>query len=711
MDEILNSEIELEESCLKPPCSFSEVAIRGELQRILASRTFRAAQGQKKFLAYTVEELLAGHAHRLKEYVIATDALGRKESFDPRLDPIVRTEARKLRARLAKYYEKEGSSDPLRVELRKGSYVPFFYDAAGPALELPNEAKETETPSTARASEVPLTPAVNIDPPQPRWNGAFTSFAVVVLIICTTAVVYHLSSSKSPETILAASDASIAVLPLVNLSDSNEEFLSDGLTEELIHSLRQVPGLQVVARASAFRFKARSFDITLLRWAGLRQWPPHPAPDPLAPVGPRQSDFVDHRNNFGIVAPVTVSPIFASEREIDQKLHVRAVLVGTVRNSENQLKVAVQLNNVENGYHLWSGSYERDSADIGTIAPEIASAVNHLLGAGLIRGGHQNLKQLAAALNSGAHEDYLRGLSFRNRFTVDSLNRAIEYFKRAIAEDSSFAEAYAGLADCYAMERTVADTPPLEVASKIKAAASKAIELDGTLGEPHIDLAVNAEYEFDWPTAEREFKKGLELSPDDVVGRLWYAWYLALAGRKEEVLVQRTIAARLDPVSPYAVESLGDYYSAVGRFDTAVEQFRSALALEPNFSMAHNELGDAYLFQGMCTSAIDELRLGNESMPGPRRMADLGYAYGVCAHTTEARRILQDFLKAPRGAVPAFAIAEIYIGLGDRDRAFPWLEKAIDERDLDVSLKWDARLQLLHSDRRFNALLRRMKLN
>src|SRR5271154_871095 len=148
MDQTLNTEIKIEES---GPPPFSTEAIRSELQTILASRTFRAAQGQRKFLAYTVKEVLAGHAHLLKEYVIATEALGREASFDPRLDPIVRTEARKLRARLAKYYETEGAGDPLRIELRKGSYVPCFHAAVNSVPEPPSPEKEPEvalTPGT-----------------------------------------------------------------------------------------------------------------------------------------------------------------------------------------------------------------------------------------------------------------------------------------------------------------------------------------------------------------------------------------------------------------------------------------------------------------------------------------------------------------------------------------------------------------------------------
>jgi TolB-like protein/Tfp pilus assembly protein PilF len=659
MDQILNPEIKLDESGVKPPRLFSVDEIRCELQTILASKTFRAALGQKKFLAFAVGEVLAGRPHLLKEYVIATEGLGRDVAFDPRLDPIVRTEARKLRARLAKYYELEGCGDLLRIEFHKGSYVPSFHDPIRTLAEPPGIATITEAPAPPTAVESPSISNAPVHSNQFRWRTLIGSLAVVGLVAASIVIFYRLAHSGSPGTIFAADDAPIAVLPLVNLSNSNSEFLSEGLTEELINSLRQVPGLQVVARTSAFRFKGKTPDL----------------------------------------------------HQIDRKLHVRAVLVGSVNKYDNRLRVTVQLNNAGNGYHLWSGSYERDAANIGTILPEIASAVGNALGVGLVRGS-QALIQTPPSPNSAAHEDYLKGLYFRNRFTIESLNRAIEYFKQAIQEDPSFAQAYAGLADCYALARPVASTPPLEIIPKIKAAASKAIELDASLGEPHVALAVAAEYEYDWDLAEKEFKKGLELTPGDAVGHIWYAWYLALHGRKEEVLAQKAIAAKLDPVSPYAVESVGRYYSAIGRYDTAVEQYRNALALEPNFGLAHQDLGDAYLSKGMCREGIDELRLANASMPGARRMALLGYGYAVCGHTTEARQILREFLKEPRhGVIPALAIAEVYLGLGDKERAFPWLEKAIDERDLEVSLKWDARFEPLRSDPRYSGLLRRMKLD
>jgi TolB-like protein len=681
VDQSPNQQYKVEEPHPSPDSSLSEQAIRQELARILASRTFRAAQGQRKFLAYTVDKAIANDGYLLKEYVIGTEAFGRDQSFDPRFDSIVRTEARKLRNRLAKYYETEGREQPLRIAFRKGSYVPFFYKAAHEVAQPNAGSADNATPtsgpspqqthgteldtgdSLANSGPLPIGLAAAAFPGsaliaklRSSVRTVFVAGALAALtIFAFAAFFYH---SRSAESVLAANNASIAVLPLVNVGDRKDEFLSDGLTEELIYSLRRVPGLQVVARTSAFRFKGKSSDM----------------------------------------------------REISQTLHARTVLVGSVLASQNRLRVTVQLNGAANDYHLWSGSFDRDSTDARTIPLEIASAVTNALGVAFASHGLDAMRT-AASPNPGAHEAYLKGLYFWNRITADGLSTATQYFKQAIAEDPSFALAYSALADCYVMGPQVATTPPLDVVSEIKFAASKALELQPSLGEPHFDLAVAAEYEFDWQTAEREFKKGLELSPENAVGHLWYAKYLAIINRRDEVLEHRQIAARLDPVSPYAVQAVGGYFSVTGHYPEAIAQFRNALALEPNFGLALQGLGVAYALDGKCEDAIEELQLANRWMGSPRRIALLGWVYGRCGRPEEARHILRDFLEqSQRGRFPALAIALVYIGLGEKDRAFEWLDKAIDQRDLDVTLQWDSPYEVLRSDARFNRLLRRMKL-
>lgn len=678
MDGPLNPQRELE-SLTQASGALPAEAIAAELERLLASRTFRAAQAQKKFLAYIVEQVLVGQADLLKEYVIATDALGRDVSFDPRLDPIVRTEARKLRARLAKYYEAEGANNPVRIELRKGSYVPLFsYTIAPPVVEscaaeapsvcLPLEASAVSSATeTAPVETVRFVESATGDVALPahlvanrwfsRWRVMIASVAAL-LLVCVSAIFYQLSSRPFSEIIFAANEPAVAVLPLVNLRDDSDSFVSYRLTNEVIDSLKQAHGLRVVAQTSGVR-----------------------------PQEPTRM------------------------RLLGRNLHVTALFVGTVTKLGNRFKIAVQLNDAANGNHLWSGSYEREVSRIEALPGEIANAVSNVLVAGGAVQSVPKLVELPGSPNNQAREDYLRGLYFRNQYTVQSLDRAVDYFERAIAEDPSFAKAYAGLADCYAMARTVTATPPLQMTAKIRAAALQALRLDSSLGEPYIDLAVSAEYEFDWATAEREFKKGLELSPDNMLGHLWYAHFLMLMGRTSEVLTERRTAAQLNPVSPYAVESMGHYYSAIGRYDAALNEYRTALALEPNFGLARQNLGEMYLLKGDCGDAIQQLRLATEAMPGARRMARLGYAYGVCGRFNDARRILREFLTEPqRTTVPPFAIAEVYLGLHQNDLAFPWLEKAIDERDLGVHLKNDAHFDSIRSDPRFRSLLHRMKL-
>jgi serine/threonine-protein kinase len=310
-----------------------------------------------------------------------------------------------------------------------------------------------------------------------------------------------------------------------------------------------------------------------------------------------------------------------------------------------------------------------------------------------------------------AHESYLKGLYAWNKLTSDSVQAASRYFEEAILQDPSFARAYAALADCYVMAPQVDTASPLQVAAKIKDVATKALALDESLGEAHVDLAVSAEYEFDWARAESEFKKGLALSPGNAIGHLWYAKYLSLVGRRDEVLTQRRLAADLDPVSPYAAQSVAGFFAVTGHYDAAISQFRNALALEPNFGFSHQGLGITYLLAGKHSEALQELRLAQQSIGGPRRMALLAYAYAVCGERADAQRILNGFLEQARHEpFPALAIADVYIGLGDNDHAFEWLEKAVDQRDINLDLKWDPLFNPVRPDPRYAALLRRMKL-
>lgn len=614
-----------------------------ELQKILASRTFQLAHSQRQFLRFTVEETMAGRGDLLKEYRIGTAALGRDESFDPRLDPIVRTQARKLRARLAKYYETEGHGAEIVIEFPKGSYTPEFRESS---MEPPDRAAPTQVLNEAPAA-----------PPQQRSRiGAF-SFAIVVLL--AVAIYFWHESQTKPA---LAGSASLAVMPFINVGGDEDEFLSDGLTGELIDSLAQVSWLQVVARTSAFRFKGKA----------------------------------------------------VSRGEIVRQLKVSALLEGSVRKSGPRIRVTVQLNNAADGAHLWSGSFDRDTNDVREVELEIARAVTDVLSVRFAQkdaAGTLTFSPDASGPVPSAYQSYLRGRFFWNKLSAATWKTAVEYFEQAIAQDPTFARAYSALADSYVTAPQLTGVLPLAVVPKIREAAMKALELDAKLGEAHFDLAICAEYEFEWANAEKEFKLGLELSPGNAIGHLWYAKYLAIRGRKDDVLVQRRIAAELDPVSPYALQSVGGYFSVTGKYDEAINHFNGALALDPNFGLAHQGLGVAYLSKGMPREAVIEMKEANRLMGGPRRRALLGYVYGMVGRTDEARGILGEFLaRSAREPLAALSIAEIYIGLGDKDRAFEWLGKAVEQRDLDLTLQWDSLYAGLRGDPRYLALLRKMRL-
>jgi TolB-like protein/Tfp pilus assembly protein PilF len=641
--------------------------VRHALEQVLGSRTFRVAQGQQAFLKYTVQEVLAGRGQQIKEYLIGTEALGRGESFDPRLDPIVRTQARKLRTRLALYYETQGSGDVLRIEFRKGSYAPSFRRAEIPTVSTETVTETPRGPSGDPAIDLSQTAIqphqaaqLNQESPAGRRSLDRRSLLIFLALTCVVSAMYFAFRQFGSRQ-AGGVNASIAVVPFANLENGAEggEFWSDGLPQEVIDLLEETPGLQVVARTSTFHFRSRSPNVA----------------------------------------------------EISRKLKVQTVLTGTIRKAKDRLVVTVELND-RNGSHLWSGSYDRPRGTSGTIPREIARSVVNVLGvASPVKGAEASNPANELAPSLGAHENYLKGLYFFNKLNAQSLRTAIAYLQEAIAEDPSYARAYAALADCYVIAPQVATIPPLQVVSKIKAAAVMALALNEHLGEPHIDLAVAAEYEYDWKTAEQEFKRGLQLSPGNVVGHLWYAKYLGIVDRRPELLAQRRLAVQLDPISPYAIQAVAGYLSVSGQYDQAIEQFQAALALDPNFGLAHQGLGVAYLLKGMKPQAVAELRLARELMTGPRRDALLGFAYAVNGDTANAKRILKDFqAHYDNGQIPALSIATIYIGLGDRDRAFEWLNKAIDQRDLNLDLQWDSFYVPLRDDPRYKQLLRRMKL-
>ena len=454
---------------------------------------------------------------------------------------------------------------------------------------------------------------------------------------------------------------SLAVLPLMNTSnDPESEYLSDGITESIINTLSQIPKLRVMARSTVFRYKGREVD-------------------PLA---------------------------------VGSALNVRAILTGRVLQMRQTLIIKVELVDVADGSQLWGEQYERESGDILAIQREISREITANLRLKL-SGEQKKRLEKQPTENANAYQLYLKGRYCWNKRTEQGLEKGIEFFSQAIEADPLFALAYVGLADSYNMLAAYNLSQPRAVLSRAKAAAERALEIDSELAEAHTSLAkVSADYDWDWPAAEREFKRALELNPNYATAHHWYALHLMAMGTFEEAAAELKRAQQLDPLSLSINASAGLPFYWSRRYDEAIEQFRRTLELDLGFPLAHVLLGQAYAQKGMYDEAIAELSRASELDPTPRARAILAYTLAVAGRKDEAARILSELEElANQKYVSPYFKALIYTALGEQDRAFEWLEKAYEERsEWLVWLKVDPKLDSLRSAPRFTALVQRVGL-
>ncbi len=672
------------------PCPGSDDVLKA-LEKVLTSRTFQPAEGQRKFLRYVVEQKLAGRSGHIKEYSVGVEVFGREESFDPRSSSIVRSEARKLRARLAKYYESEGEHDPVRIDFPKGGYVPGFQSASAavadvsaedpaaipvaeplPAHPLSSNGHAALHPSDAAPSERPIAenaaseasaiaPAAEtlarrrfIREAATRRSAVVILSAIALAAIATVFLVRGRGAGNS-----TADPASIVVLPFSNLSDPKDDAFSDGLTEELIDSLTRVPGLHVVARTSSFRYKGKTEDI----------------------------------------------------RDIGRELNVRTVLAGSVRRYGGRLRIAAQLNDASNGYNLWSESYDRDLQDALRIQREISEAIVASLGSELpAKSGAGAPRE--ASVNPDAYLEYLQGLYYRNRASGENLKLALGHFQTAIAKDPNYAAAYAGIARCYVELPIFTPTLARDVISNIRLYAAKADALDSSQNEAHLTLAWGLVYDYDWHGAEQEFRRAVSLAPGSVDVHREYGHFLQREGRVDEALAEGQKAMSLDPLSPRAIQALARGYYFERRYDQAVEQYQRALALDPNAGVARQALGLAYAVAKKYPQALAETQAAHQIIGGPLTTAQTGYIDALAGNPAAARAILHQFLAGSgRPTAPALAIAQVYVGLGENAQAIEWLRKAVDQHDANLDLKSDPLYDPLRSDPRFAELLHLSKLD
>lgn len=454
----------------------------------------------------------------------------------------------------------------------------------------------------------------------------------------------------------------LAVLPLQNLSGNpDEEYFSDGLTEEMITQLSrlQPDRLGVIARTSTMKYKGAKKGVD----------------------------------------------------EIGRELRVDYVLEGSVRREADQVRITAQLIRVSDQTHVWAQNYQRDVRDIlalqSHVATEVAREINLKLTA-------EERADLASArpLNPKAHELYLRGRYLWNKRTELGLQKSVEYFQQAIAEDPGYASSYAALADAYNISGNWGLLPPKEAYPRAKAAARKALEIDPRQAEPRFALAY-ATHLFDWnpAEAEKEFKRALDINPNYAPGRQWYAVFLASRGRFDEGIAQITRAQELDPLSLIIGDVVGWIYSLARRNDRAILEFRKAIELDPNFYPTHYDFGILYADIGMHKEAIAELETARKLAGDTARvLSGLAYAYAMAGQKANAKKLLQDLTALSRRQyVPPFDIAVVYAALGENDVAFSWLEKAYeDHHPWLVMLRVTPKVDRLRSDPRFEKLCQRI---
>ncbi|HZW96541.1 MAG TPA: tetratricopeptide repeat protein [Candidatus Eremiobacteraceae bacterium] len=456
---------------------------------------------------------------------------------------------------------------------------------------------------------------------------------------------------------------SLAVLPLQNLSgDPSQDYVADGMTEELIGRLSRIHGLRVISRTSTMHFKNTQLSVP----------------------------------------------------EIARMLAVDAIVEGSLVQEGHQIRVHAQLIRAATDEHIWAGEYQREYQSILEVQEEVARNIVEQIQLNLTPEDRARLAS-KPPVDPEAYESYLKGRYYFNQRTEDALHKSIASFQQAIARDTGYAPAYSGLAEAYAMLGFRGGLPSKDALLGAKKAALKAIELDDALAEPHASLAFIAEtYEWDWPTAEREYKHALELNPGYAQAHNWYGGYLTYTGRFNEGVAEAMRARELDPLSLPLNNALAGRLLAAGRYDEALRQVQTTLELDEHFAPAHQTLGWVYLHGGKRDDAIREFQNALELAGATDTdiQLDLGFAYAVSGHPDEARRILAHLQQLhQQGIVPAASLATLYGALGESNEAFVWLEKAYQERDPQLTyLKAGRRFEPLREDPRFGQLVRRVGL-
>ncbi len=454
---------------------------------------------------------------------------------------------------------------------------------------------------------------------------------------------------------------SIAVLPFANLgNDPKTEYLSDGITESLINSLSQLPNLAVMSRNTVFRYKGQATD----------------------------------------------------PQKVGRDLHVRAILTGRLIQTGDELLISVNLEDVENSRQLWGEQYNRKLSNLVSVQQEIAGDIYGRLRPRLA-GEEKKLLAKRPTENVEAYQLYLQGLFYWNKWTQADFKKAADYFTQAVQKDPRYALSYAGLADTYSLLGDAGYLPPSEAWPKAKAAAMQALDIDDALAEAHTSLGlVREHFEWDWAGAEQEFRRAIELNPNSATAHHWYGAYLANMGRSEEGLRETKKAQELDPLSLIINTSLGWQLYVARHNDQAAEQLRKVLDIDAKFAPARRMLEEVYAQMGKQKEAVAEREKILSLSGSPELAASIEEDFFKAGY----KGVLQSWLDglteiSKHGYVSSYSIAQAYMRMGEKEKAFAWLEKAYEEHDSGlVSLAVEPMFDAVRPDPRFRDILRRMKL-
>jgi len=456
---------------------------------------------------------------------------------------------------------------------------------------------------------------------------------------------------------------SLAVLPFTNMSaDKENEYFCDGLSEEIINALCHIRELRVVARTSAFAFKGKEIDI----------------------------------------------------REVGEKLNVGAVLEGSVRKSGERLRITAQLVNVQDGYHLWSGQFDREMKDIFDIQEEISLTIVDQLKLKLLKDEKEKILTRATE-NHEAYDCFLKGRYFWYRRYERSMQRGLQYFQQAIEKDPAYALPHVGIADTFGLFGNLGFTPPHQAYPRARAAAKKALEIDPELAEAYASLGwIATWYDWDWPAAERHFLKAIQKKPEYTLAHHWYGNCLLCTGRFDESIREMQEACKLEPLEPVNPTHLGLALYMARRFDESIGELRKVIESDPEFWLAYWYQSGNFLAKKMWAEAIATLQKLVELTAGSViALSTLGFAYGSAGMKDEAFKILGrlDGLSKDR-YVGSFSRAWVWMGLGEKNEALENLEKAYLARESEMAfLKVEPYYDSLRSEPRFQALLKKMNLD